>query len=101
MPNHSFNFRIANFGWENPVVPQKTTTDELSEKRSALVPHENPPISEIVVVTEISRGLGRRIPLPSEETFAGIVNIQHDSVHVRFYKATFRVFWVQKFKQLQ
>ena len=83
------------------MVLQKKNPDELSEKSSALVPHENPPISEIVVVTEISRGLGRRIPLPNEETFAGIVNIQHDSAHVRFYKATFRVFWAQKFKQLQ
>ena len=36
-----------------------------------------PPIPEIVDVTEFSRGLGRRIFYASDDTFAGIVNIQN------------------------
>ena len=74
MSNHSFSFKTAKFFGRKSSGSAKRKPDELSVKGSALISHEIP---EIVVVTEISRGLGRRVPFPSEETFAGIVNIQY------------------------
>ena len=67
MPNHSFSFKTAKFfGRKSSGSAKKKKPDELSVKGSTLVAHENSPISEIVVVTEIWRDLGRRIHEPRE-----------------------------------
>ena len=58
--------------------------------RPAPVQLAAPPIPEIVDVTEFSRGLGRRIFYASDDTFAGIVNIQN--VHL-YDSSTILVLW--------
>ena len=77
MGKSSFSSKVAKFFRRKSSVSANKKTDDTSVKMSAAVLPENPPISEIVVVTEISRGLGRRVPYRNDDTFSGIVNIHY------------------------
>ena len=74
MAKRSLSFNISKFFRRKSRGSANKNRDEVSP---APVQHAAPPIPEIVVVTEFSRGLGRRIPYANDETFAGIVNIQY------------------------
>ena len=74
---NSFSFKLAKVFRRKSSGSTNKKKDDASEKASAFLLQENPPIPEIIVVTEISTGLERRIPYLNNETFAGIVNIHY------------------------
>ena len=80
MAKRSLSLKLSKFFGRKSSISAKKKTKDVSP---APMSSENPPISEIVVVTEFSRGLGRRIPYDNDETFVGIVNIRYVSVSTR------------------